>query len=435
MKRTKVLFWGDYCCSTGFSTVSSNIWKRLIETGKYELDVLGINYSGDPYDRSKFPGNVYTAMSALNLQPPYNEPYGRQKLLDILGSGEYDIAFFLQDTFVLQPIMEPLTQLQQELSKSGKSFKTVYYFPIDATPKPDWVTDVVSKIDYPVAYTQYGYNECIEVDPNLKDKLSVIYHGNDFDTFYYVQDRSAVEEFRNVAFRGDTKNKFLIVNVNRNQRRKDIARSLMILKELKDRGRDDFILYLHMAAIDVGGNIFDQANSMGLQLGKDYLIPENFTPHNGLPPELLNMIYNSADAFLTTTHGEGWGLSVTEAMSTKTPVVAPNNTSLIEMLADNRAFLVDSGADPSMWIIKDQDNDRMRPLMNVSQAADRLIDIKNGKSPDVEEAYDWIKFYNWDNIVKQWDQLLDKVMAEPSKIPAIPALNRQERRKLARINK
>ena len=87
MKRTKVLFWGDYCCSTGFSTVSSNIWKRLIATGKYDLDVVGINYSGDPYDRQKFPGNVYTAMSALNLQPPYNEPYGRQKLLDILGNG------------------------------------------------------------------------------------------------------------------------------------------------------------------------------------------------------------------------------------------------------------------------------------------------------------------------------------------------------------
>jgi glycosyltransferase involved in cell wall biosynthesis len=247
-----------------------------------------------------------------------------------------------------------------------------------------------------------------------------------------VQDRKEVENFRHLAFRGDADNKFLIVNVNRNQRRKDIARSLMVLKELKDRGHNDVVLYLHMAAIDVGGNVFDQAESLGLQIGKDYLVPENFSPHAGLPIEILNMVYNAADAFLTTTHGEGWGLSVTEAMATKTPIVAPNNTSLSEMLADNRGYLVDSGVDSSMWIIKDQDNDRLRPLMDIKQAADRLIDIKNGKLPDVDGAYEWLKTHNWDNIAKQWDQLLDRVMEDPMQINTIPTLNRAERRKLAK---
>jgi glycosyltransferase involved in cell wall biosynthesis len=425
MEKIKVLAWGDFCCSTGFSTVMSNIWKRLDATGKYDLDVVGINYSGDPYDKEKFPGNVFTAMSALNLKPPYNDPYGRQKLLDILSAGQYDIVFLLQDTFILQTIMPQLLELQSTLEKP---FKTVYYYPIDATPKRDWITEAVVPTNYPVAYTQYGYDECVKIDPSLADRLSIIYHGNSFDNYNYIEDRESVKAFRNSAFRGETDNKFLIVNVNRNQRRKDVARSLMILKEIKDRGINDVILYMHMAHEDVGGNIIDMANSLDLKMGVDYVVPENFSVHSGFPEEVVNFIYNSADAFLTTTHGEGWGLSVTEAMSTKTPIVAPNNTSLTEMLADNRAFLIDSGADPSMWIIKDSDNDRLRPLMDVKQAADRLIDIKNGILPDIEGAYEWVSNLTWDNIAKQWEDLIDKAHSEPL-VKAYVGLNREQRRK------
>jgi len=427
MEKIKVLMWADYCCSTGFSCVSSNIWQRLMKTGKYELDVVGINYSGDPYDTEKFPGNVYTAMSGLNLQPPYNEPYGRQKLLDILGSKEYDVIFLLQDTFVLQTIIPQIKELQAALPNP---FKIVYYYPIDAEPKPDWITDVVSKVEFPVAYTKYGYNESVKFDKNLEDRLEIIYHGNDFNSFYYVEDRDNVQKFRSTAFRGDTDGKFLIVNVNRNQRRKDIARSLMIMKELKDRGHRDSILYLHMAHVDVGGSIIDMATAMGLVLGEDYLIPENFSAHEGMPIDVLNMIYNSADVFLTTTHGEGWGLSVTEAMATKTPVVAPNNTSLTEMLSDNRGVLVDSGSDPSMWIIKDQDNDRLRPLMDVAQAADLLIELKEGTlTPDIDGAHRWVTSLDWDNIASQWETIIDKASQSGVISSGQVAMNRAERRR------
>jgi len=48
-KKIKVL---GYCdsptCATGFATVSRNIFEGLYRTGRFDIDILGINYWGDP---------------------------------------------------------------------------------------------------------------------------------------------------------------------------------------------------------------------------------------------------------------------------------------------------------------------------------------------------------------------------------------------------
>jgi len=82
----------------------------------------------------------------------------------------------IQDTFILQSFMPQLLELRD---KHPKTFRVVYYFPIDAAPKHDWVEDVVGKIDYPVAYTNYARDECRKFAKNLE--LPVIYHGNNSD--------------------------------------------------------------------------------------------------------------------------------------------------------------------------------------------------------------------------------------------------------------
>ena len=165
-RKIKILAWGDYCCSTGFGTVMSNIMRELHKTGRYEIDVLGINYSGDPYDEEKWPGRVYPAMPGLmSAAGPYADVYGRQRLCDLIGKNQYDVVFLLQDTFVLQDVLPTIKQTQAELAKleGMNTFKIVYYFPIDATPKKEWATEVVKQVDFPVAYTKYGREEVAKV--------------------------------------------------------------------------------------------------------------------------------------------------------------------------------------------------------------------------------------------------------------------------------
>jgi len=425
--KTRVLALCDYVCSTGFATVSSNILQNIHGTGRYDIDVVGINYTGNPYDEKRFPGRVFPAMNIENMQ--MGDPYGRQKFLDMLGTGVYDVVFILQDTFVVQDMVPVIKQTYEALEKK---FKTVFYFPFDCTPKKEWITDVVDAFDYPVAYTRYGKQLIADVDPKIAERTEVIYHGTNTTDFHYVEDREDIAKFRKAYFAGVADGKFLLSNINRNQPRKDVMRNLMVLAELKKRGRDNILLYLHMAHDDVGGNILVMADHFGLKVGQDFLLPSPrvFEPNSGIPIDALNYIYNASDAVITTTLGEGWGLSITEAMATKTPVIAPKNTSMVEMLENNRGLLAESGNTPSMWIMKEQDNERLRPLVDVEDAASKVELLLDGVlSPDVEAAHAWAIGHSWESVTKDWIRIFDTA-AEAAKV--VPRAERRRQEKAAK---
>lgn len=410
-QKIRMLCLFDYCCATGFASVSSNIMRELKKTDKYDVDILGINYTGDPYDSTKFPFNVYPAVTIETMHHGQNmDVYGRDKFLSMLVNGNYDLVFIIQDTFVVQTFSAKMFELIEQMPKKPK---TIFYYPLDAAPDTSWIQDTVAKMDYPVPYTGYAAEETLKVLPDITKLRKPMYHGTNTDEFFYIPDRKEVQKFRHDFFdNGVVDNKFLILNVNRNQPRKDILRSLQVIKCLRELGDLDSILYLHMQYNDAGGNILTQAQQLGLEIGKDYILPtpQIFNSQHGIPIGKLNMLYNAADCLITTTHGEGWGLSLTEAMATKTPVVAPNNTSMTEMLADNRGKLVESGESWESWIVKEaNDNSRLRPIVNVEKMARAILEVKAKKDlPDIDNAHAWVHKYSWSNICKEWVALFQE---------------------------
>jgi len=412
MAKIKVLAYGDYCCATGFGTVMGNIMRELNSTGKYDIDVVAINYDGGPFNQEQWPGQVWPAISALRQQGPYADLHGRQVFLDRLQQGDYDVVFIIQDTFIMLPIAPQILEVQRN---KPKSFSTVYYYPFDCGPKEEWVTQCVNSFDFPVAYTQYAKNESIKWSGTAAEKHDVIYHGTNTTNFFPLpeEDKKQIRQ----AFFGDNKDRFIIMNLNRNQGRKDVSRSFMILKELRDRGYEEPFLYMHMQETDFGGSIIEQSKNFGLELQKDWILPNpgQFSAHSGFPVEVVNQLYNSANCYLTTCMGEGWGLSITEAMATKTPIVVPNNTSIPE-ITDNgkRGWVAGSGDTPSHWIIKENDNDRIRPLMNVGQAADAIIEIMENKNgiveKKVEAAYEFAQELTWKHVMKDWTNVFNKAV-------------------------
>lgn len=442
-EKIKILAWGDYCCSTGFGTVMSNIMRELDKSGKYDIDVLGINYTGDPYDKEKWPGNVYPAMPGVMSQAgPYADVYGRQRLCDLIGKNQYDVVFLLQDTFIVQEVLPTIKETQAKLAEleGAKTFKTVYYFPIDATPKEEWITKVIKEVDFPIAYTKYARAEVAKFAPELEN-MPYIYHGTNFEDFDYIEDRAAVKDFRQKYWYGLADDRFLMVNIARNQPRKEIARNLMILKALKDLGHNP-LLYLHMQHADIGGNIFVMCDQLGIDK-EDVVMPHPsvFNANQGLPVSILNQIYNAADLVLTTTLGEGWGLSITESFATKTPVVGPDNTSLSEIMAEDRGILVPSGSNNSLWHVDMNDMERIRPLMDVDAAASAIEGLMDYPAdwavgmPDLEGAYQWAKQNSWEAVCKLWLQVIDGAALAAAKANEPPQLNRAQRRAMERKKK
>ena len=402
MSKTRVLAWGDYACSTGFGTVMKNIMGNLYSTDNYDLDIVGVNYDGGPYDTAKWPGTLWPAISALRTQGPYGDVFGRQVFLDLLSQRDYDIVFIVQDTFILQPIIPQIQELQRT---KAKTFSTIYYYPFDCAPREEWVSQCVAAIDFPVAYTEYAENESRKILGKFADKQDVVYHGTNTNDFFPMSPAERKQARENIF--PALKDKFLILNVNRNQGRKDVSRSLMIQKQLINMGVKDTFLYMHMQETDFGGSISQMARAIGLDPNNDYTVPDprQFGAHSGFPIEFLNAIYNASDAYLTTTHGEGWGLSITEAMATKLPVIAPNNTSIPEILGEDRGWKINSGHTPSHWIIKDNDNERMRPLMDVEEAANTIkyiMDNRDEAAERAEKAYEWVLDHTWDKVCRDW---------------------------------
>lgn len=407
----RVLMLADFGCNSGFAQVAHNIVTQVLQDKDidWQFDIIGINYYGEPsvwsglYPRVRiFPATVVSR----------GDLFGRQGFLDRLMLGIYDIAFVLQDTFIVEPLAPKIKEARTQLAMAKqKTFRWIYYFPIDAAVKENWVKGSVSLADYPISYTQYGYDECVRVDPGLLNKLKIIPHGIEEKTFYPMKSEE-IEKFRHEYFVGKADNKWLITNVNRNQPRKDMARTLQAYSILKKQ-IPDAMLYLHCKTNDVAYDIREVARNFDLT-NDDYIAPQSFNEHDGLPVEYMNGIYNSSQVLTTTTLGEGWGLSLTEAMACKCPVIAPNHTSCSEILADGRGILVQAGRTNSEMVVLPNDNERLRPITNVSSLVDKLVWLRqNYKSQEVKTMVD--KAYNhvidnwtWDKVGEKWRETFAK---------------------------
>lgn len=475
-KKIRVLALCDSPTSaTGFAQVSKNILGGLVKTGKYQIDIIGINYNGDYYDREKHPYNIYPAMPQ-----GYQDMYGRGRLLNSINGHEdkvglipgWDLVFTIQDPFIIEglgldyPFAEQLKaseELWRRTLPSKLWFKWIGYFPVDAELKENWVTRAMMLPDFPVAYCRWGKDRTLKFDkeefelkfkigakdssekkwasikyPSLKERMGVIHHGVDTEAFKPIDSRER-KKFRKEYFQGAVKDDtFLIVNVSRNQPRKDLARTFAAFRDFKKLVPQAH-LYLHCKVNDAGGSVEEIARNFGLVVGEDYSLPYNFHPGVGFPVEIINKIYNAADVCVTTTLGEGWGFITTEAMATKTPIIAPNITSILDIfnsynpdypeksgaippsldLPTLRGIPVKAGSTTSEWVcLGIEDNERIRPLTNVDDLVEKLLWVyKNPSKAQViaQRGFDWVQTLAWNNIVKQWDDLFMKAYSELEK--------------------
>jgi glycosyltransferase involved in cell wall biosynthesis len=399
-KKIKVLAYCDSpTCATGFATVSRNILTGLYKTGKYSIDILGINYWGDPHE---FPFRIWPI--GFNGE---NDPYGRKKAFGMIQQMDFDILFFLQDTFIL----DFLPNLHNYIRTNGKTFSSIVYFPIDGKPKSSWINNIVC-CDNVVAYTEYGKSQVNNVMSDINKEIQVIPHGANVDEFRPL-DKRTIATFREKYFGEKNKDKFIITNLNRNQRRKDIPRTIQAFKEFKKQVPES-ILYLHMATKDhQGWNLKEVCDAYGMSIKTDVLLPDNFSPNQGFPIEIVNLIYNASDVVVSTTLGEGFGLSWVEAMSTKTPVLMPDNTAMSEFITEDRGYLIKSGSDNNLKTILTFDNEVLRPMVDVDDMVLKLLDIYNNPEEAkkrADNAYNYVQTkLSWQgSIVPKWVELFDQ---------------------------
>lgn len=441
-KKIRILVWADSPdCATGFGTVTRGVFTELGKTGKYDIDIIGINEAGGWKDPDKFPNmRIYPALPGASNERDF---HGRKLFVEtVFGKNKeirpgWDIIFTLNDPFVLDLKVHGGYGTLQMLVKAQLSyilqapadfwFKIVSYFPVDSKLRSNWVRDTISLADSTVAYTHYGKAEMLKANnelgnesiKGLEDRISIIYHGYDNEK-YFPLPKKEVKEFKDKYFQklvGD--DTFIVGVVGRNQMRKDIPRAMKMFAEFKKRRPDSF-LYIHAQGNDVWGNLEEYGSRFGLKLGEDFAIPAGFDPRFGVKPETLNKVYNACDVLLSSNLGEGFGLTYLEAMGAGTLNLAPFHTTTPELFdlkntdinEKARGVAYKSGSNKTEWVfLGPQDNMTERPIGNVEDAVEKLIWIYDNPEKAEKIASNgnlWAQNYTWKRIAKDWDSLFQK---------------------------
>lgn len=414
-KPCRVFCLFDYNAFTGFATVSKNIKAELKRHfgEDLHLDICAINYFGEPYTEEDGT-NVLSAVKSA----PKKDDFGRFGFLKVLKeSNEYDGIFILQDLGVINPIINLLKFIKEEKKKANqKLFKSIFYFPVDVK-LVDKLVEGLEFFDTLVTYTEYGRKEVLALRPDLKGKVKVVPHGNNPNHFYEIQDKQKVVDFRKEYFGEDQEELFVITNVNRNQPRKDIPTTIFAFIEARQRWKEMGLsgrpfLYLHNNPKDpMGWDLRAILLQTDLVEGKDYKLLDLDLANKGASVEMLNNIYNASDVYVTTTLGEGWGLTLTEAMATKTPIICPLSTSFIEMTQNGKRAYVLNELSPYCSVA----DNLIRLKCDYVELADNILHIAEGLQGKLEDinfsenlekmlnnAHAYTQSLSWGNVCKSW---------------------------------
>jgi glycosyltransferase involved in cell wall biosynthesis len=328
--------------NTGYATVSRNLvqyWMQHIPS--LSIDIVGINFFEAPYEEYEGRVKVQSALLASKDDPTKfpqfidpegkwkNDEYGMVKAPQMLKNNSYDIFFALNDIGVLSKIGLVLKRILRDRAQEKRSlFKSVAYFPVD-TFFYGRLFDNMEAFDRLVTYNQFGKDEVSRLRPELK--CEIIPHGTNITDFFPLEPEQR-KKFRQEYFKKNS-GKFIVGNINRNQPRKDIPATILGFLEFKtDVPEAEAILYLHTNPEDPNGHdLLMLLEQTSLVVEKNVIFPPQEYWEKGAPQEMMNNIYNALDVYVTTHRGEGWGLSITEAMCCKVPVIAPLHTSVPEI--------------------------------------------------------------------------------------------------------
>jgi glycosyltransferase involved in cell wall biosynthesis len=411
LKQKSLLIYADFGCASGFAKVVKELVDCWKNDKKLSIVIFAINDKSTAiYD---YAPNVKVFPTGM-MSPENTDIYKRMDFLSLLYKENFDTVFCLNDLEVFLNVAPEFKVIKAEKRKENRnSFKSIMYFPIDSEPRLKDVK-VLDYFDEAVTYTEYAKSVLHSlVSLDKWRKLKVIPHGCNTTDFYPLDEEQKKLAKKEIFGSEDV---FVFGTVNRNSVRKDLGSLVLGFAMFKQTTQSNAVLYLHCNPKDpMGLNLFRLFERLGLEIGKDVFLPNEFNENKGFEVSDLNKIYNSFDYFITTTTAEGFGLTVTEAMAVKIPVICPKHTSLTE-ITDNGNNTLNFMFSQQMVFINDYEKIRfatnpteVRTLMevayNIKNEEQELQDMMKDK---VENAYTKISSMKWVNIAKQFKVIIDK---------------------------
>jgi hypothetical protein len=272
--------------------------------------------SGKRLDLSQDTNNTTGLTDASVVLYP-TDGYGDAKLVRQLIQLEKPDAIFL--------ITDPryfiwLFQIENEIRKK---MPIVYLNIWDDYPTPLYNKAYYESCDALLAISKQtkNINQLVLGDKAKNKIIQYVPHGLNHDTFKPIDSTPELKEFKKKLF-GDKEYEFVLFFNSRNIRRKQIPDTMLAYKlfidQLSEEQAKKCAFVLHTQIVDDHGTDLGAVQELLLNDEKYNII---FSQHM-LPPDQMNLLYNSTDCQILLTSNEGWGLSLTEAILVGNPIIA-----------------------------------------------------------------------------------------------------------------
>lgn len=340
----RVLWYGDAGSHTGFARVTHEIVPKLQERG-HDVHVLALNYPGD-----WIPEIEGMRLYKANAKDT-TDTFGARRTAEIARMVQPDVTFMLHDPAALAMLLlRNRFDPEHELLNAAP---IIAYMPVDGYNYPP-ETEILSQFVNPVVMSEHG--------KTVFPRAQLVYHGVNTQDFWPVEERPIELEGETLRTKqgckralGFNPDGFLILRVDKNSGRKDFSALIHAVAPVMERDRE-IQLHLHASTDPMmpGSNIPVLLTRYDLAPGQVF-IPNLDLSMIGWTQARLNVLYNAADVFITTSRGEGFGLTIAEALACAVPVVAQNVSAIPEivgpgglLIEPERPLTVPAGHD--LWL-------------------------------------------------------------------------------------
>ena len=271
---------------------------------RWDIAVLGVNYKGDYSD----------LQSRYRLYPAYlgGDMHGIGRLASIIDLEQPAACLFVCDPWIA-------ADYAKALSAIPVAPPCVLYTPVDAMGLRRVDVAPLNSYQTVIAYTQFGAAQLRR--SGYSGPLAVIPHGIDLDLFRPIDQ---AEARRQTHLPLDTF-AVLVLDQNNPRKRLDIAFDAFRLFA-QDKPANVRLVYHGPLGGAGRWDILGMADDLGI--GERLILPRQ----DGLaiPHDQMAYLYSMCDVKLSTTSGEGWGMTTAEPMACGVPNIVPDFAALGE---------------------------------------------------------------------------------------------------------
>lgn len=320
----RLLILGHYS-HTGFGTVTVNLGERFLAQG-VDVRIIAVNHRGDPV-RGPLAGRVWPAGMfgndfGGNLTAPAIDGTLWPKL-DPSDRWQPDALLVIAD---MTGLMEHMGQVDDKTIATWQSIPVYHYCPIEGDNlKPAW--RAVWELVRPVAMSDYGQRV---ISAHIGRPVPRIYHGVDTEAYRPVTiNDPAIVDGKRFGTKEACKAWFglagrkVIVRADRNVTRKFYGKLFEAFVPIAEADPDVSML-LHCSPQDVAGeDLIAESGRLPEWLvdAKRIWFTGAHDTFVGLTTDGMRALYSAADLYVSTTGGEGFGLTLAESLACETPVV------------------------------------------------------------------------------------------------------------------